>query len=149
MMMSPLWHSSFMGTRIDLSALVEVGDPWFATMAFTSGESYHPGVGFHYRLGGAAKEITYKRPLKQGPVRNKDLSLKDPADMLLTIREETFRIEGADRWDSPIILYCEDAPKTPIALKHIRQEQENLVSAWTRWKAIEPEVYAIIREKLG
>jgi hypothetical protein len=150
MISSPLWHATFMGKRLDLSQLVEVGDPFFNERWYLSSEQYLPVVGFTYSYRDSEKPLTFVRGLKQGPDRLPDLSLKDPGAILDQVREETYTISTKPmsyRRDGDIIIYQEDG-KTPVALKHIKQEHESLIKAWEAWKEIEPEIYAIIRKHL-
>jgi hypothetical protein len=79
------------------------------------------------------------------------LSLKDPGAILDQVREETYTIatKSVSYGRSNDIIIYQDDGKTPLALKHIRQEHESLIRAWDAWKEIEPEIYAIIRKHLN
>lgn len=153
-MKSPIWHVGFMGMTIDLSQLAEVGDAEFIEACYQFPESYErpvPAVGFTYRYRDSpdGKSLVFIRRLQKGPKRNVDLTLVDPSQMLLTVREEIFEVDNPERgWAAKNVIVHGDDDQ-PIALKHINQDRESLINAWMKWKEIEPEIYAVIRRHLS
>jgi hypothetical protein len=144
-----------MGLHLDLSQLVEVGDAFFIEryhgLSSEDGGKSVPAVGFCYRYRDtpSTNPLVFVRQLHKGPHRNPDLTLVDPSDTLLTVREEIYAVTDATRgWGSNNVIVHDEADQ-PIALKHIRQERESLIEAWGKWKEIEPEIYAIIRKHLS
>jgi len=145
MLASPIIHVGFMNLRIDLSQLAEVGDP-FIWKEYSGSYSYWvAGFTYRYRDTPGGNPNVFKRALHRGPWRSPDLTLVNPAETLLTVREEQFEITGGKE---PVILY-EDDGITMVAKKHIEQEHASLIKAWEEWKEVEPEIYAIIRQRLG
>lgn len=149
-----------MGRRIDLSQLVEVADPFFIERWYVDHGASYPVVGFSYRYIDTGKDpIVFMRELREGPTRIdvwdptlKSLALKDPAEIMDTLREEIYRVEDPVKPDRPhrpkVIIKDPLDPDNPIALKHIRQDHQRLITAWVAWKEAEPEIYAIIRKHL-
>lgn len=154
-MRSPLWHAGFMGLTLDLSQLVEVGEATFIEhyhgLSSDEGSKSVPVVGFTYRYRDTpfGYPLTFVRQLHCGPTRMPDLTLMDPSQTLLTVREEVYPVKDLTRgWGANNVIVHDDDDQ-PIALKHIRQERESLIEAWGKWKEIEPEIYAIIRRHLS
>lgn len=153
-MLSPLFYAKFIGTTIDLSQLAEVGDAFFA--------DYHEPyrcevVGFRYRyIATPGNEWhTYVRPLIMGPRRNQEYQLEDPSLIMETAVEEIYkrRITLKHKNGETEMVYDEKVivkkDGESIALLRMRDQVENLREAWAKWKAAEPEVYAIIRKHLS
>ena len=147
MLASPLHYDKLMRATIDLSQLVEVSDAFF----MDSGNSGRE-VGFVYRYAQTPSDapLVYRRSLIAGPWRNADLSLYNPGAIMETALEETFYVRSEEQRNSSwIVLYEEDDPKKPKALTRMESQVENLREAWAKWKAAEPEIYALIRKHLS
>ena len=151
-MRSPLHYLKITGTMIDLSQLAEVSDAYqhrvYGGDGAASRDDY---VAFSYRYAACEKPIEFVRKFHRGPVRNSDLTLRDPQDILLTVREEAYEIiDDSKAWSrSTIIVYDEETGKIPVAVPYLQQEVDLLRKYWAEWKAIEPEVYAHIRNHMG
>lgn len=154
MLASPLHYDKLMRATIDLSQLVEVGDAFFAE----EWDHHQPVVGFRYRYAQTPsdKPLVYCRDLIMGPSRNSDLSLRNSNEVIDTALEERYYVlaqreagvieRSGSGW---IIIYEEDDPTKPKALTRMEAQIESLREAWAKWKAAEPEIYALIRKHLS
>jgi len=147
MLSSPLHYDKLLGRTIDLSQLVEVGDAYID-------ESHHK-VGFYYRYAAApAKEyLHFERPLRDGPWRNPDMSLRNPSQELDTLGEELYIIYNQEKTGpnaafSYIVIHDEESGR-PLGLINMERQVEKLIETWQKWKAVEPEIYAVIRKHLA
>lgn len=151
MIRNPLYYDDIAGVTIDLSQLVEVGDPWIS--------GYHPNgysdrseVGFCYRYAANPKEVlAYKRHFQQGPWRNADLTFRNPAEQLLAVGEEMMVIyDEAEKSGSRFnyVVVVDEETQEPVAFCNMKRHHAKLIEAWQKWKEIEPEIYAIIRKPL-
>ncbi len=151
MIRNPLYYDAIAGVTIDLSQLVEVGDPWMDGVT-TFHTSNNPSVGFNYRYAACPKEIlSFKRGFRSGPWRNPDLTFREPSQQLLAVGEEMMVIydeaaKSGDRLNYVVVMHEET--QEPVAFRNMKHHHAKLIEAWRKWKEIEPEIYAIIRKHL-
>lgn len=168
MLSSPIYHTKG-GLDIDLSQLAEVGLAFFMLNEGNFNSYFKQDdpmwwPGFTYRYARSTDPVTYKRPPRKGPDRNEDLTLVDPSAVLDTVGEEWFGIHGVVNTPASAtggiqlpprngitarVLVVHPRTDTPAVLRHIEAERLQLINAWKKWKAIEPEIYAIIRKHLS
>lgn len=151
-MRSPLHYLKIAGTMIDLSQLAEVSDAYQHTVYGGDGSSARKDyVAFSYRYASCEKPIQFVRRFHKGPPRNPDLTLQNPGDILLTVREEKYDIIDTNRTYArdTVVVYDEETGTIPVAVPYLQQEVDLLRKYWAEWKAIEPEVYAHIRNHMG
>jgi hypothetical protein len=155
MLASPLYYDKLLGRTIDLSQLVEVTEPFF--LSRETGHDYK-AVGFHYRYAQTpVKEMcSWSRLLREGPPRNNDLTLVDPSKQLLTLGEECYYVcappmepGGGVPPRGGNITVIDPETDEPICLTYMQHEVDKLIAAWQKWKAVEPEIYAIIKKHLS
>lgn len=151
MITNPLYYDAIAGATIDLSQLVEVGDPWMEGV-HAHGNSDNPTVGFCYRYAANPKEVlVFRRRFRDGPWRNPDLTFRDPTQQLLAVGEEMMTIyDEAEKSGARLkhVVIVHEETQEPLAFRNIKHHHTKLIDAWRKWKAIEPEVYAVIRKHL-
>lgn len=162
-MKSPIHYSREMLTHLDLSQLVAVSDlmgdmlhvsPHINEWSYFKPHDPHFFIGFDYRFSQSAEWTRFRRPLREGPKRNEDLSLVKPADGLLTLGEEYFEVVKphktvASRYEKAgLVVVFDEKTDEPVCKKFLAAEHTALITAWEKWKAAEPEIYAIIRKHL-
>lgn len=151
MIRNPLYYDDIAGVTIDLSQLVEVGDPWISGY-HPNGYSDRPEVGFSYCYAANPKEVrSYRRHFRQGPWRNPDLTFRNPAEQLLAVGEEMMVIyDEAEKSGSRFnyVVVVDEETQEPVAFRNMKRHHAKLIEAWRKWKEIEPEIYAIIRKHL-
>jgi hypothetical protein len=151
MLASPLYYDKLLGRTIDLSQLVEVTEPFYSDY-----EGRTVGFGYRYAQTPTKDLCIWQRSLRQGPPRNADLSLVDPARQLSTIGEECYYVcapamepGGTVPPRGDTIIVIDPETDMPICLTYMQHEVDKLITAWQKWKAVEPEIYAIIKKHLS
>lgn len=156
MLPSPIYFDKCRGVHIDLSQLAEVG-PIFGIPL--DGHIYNQGdplawVGFSYRFGISHEPLFYRRPLRKGPDRHEDLTLVNPSATLQTVGEEYYSVVAPHRTINSYfehkshVLVHSERHDVPVVERNLESERMRLINAWTKWKKIEPEIYAIIRKHM-
>ncbi len=158
MIKSPIYFDVRRGVNIDLSQLAEVG-PIFG-YPVSSEHIYRPNdpayfVGFQYRFASSTEWLHYRRPLREGPRRFQDLTLVDPSAHLKCVGEEYYEVVSPSpkhpslkEHKGYVLVHHEKTGELQV-VRNLQAERNRLVNAWTKWKKIEPEIYAIIRKHLG
>lgn len=162
MLRSPIYYDKALKSTIDLSQLAQVGDitgwQWYAT-PHTHVQNFgdpHYWVGFDYWFNNSFEPVRYRRPLRVGPKRWEDLTLVNPSEQLKTVGEEIYEIikpsakHGLPYTDDVgLIVTHHEKSGELVMVRNLTAERERLVRAWTKWKKVEPEIYAIIRKHLS
>lgn len=144
-MKSPLHYCGFTDSTIDLSSLAEVSNAYYI--------SHMNFVGFHYRFANTEKAVYWSRELR----KLTDLYRYGHSDgerrvayfEKLGKRAPTLYDETTAEYESdikPKLFYTEDGQLRCVA--NLQADVNKLVEAWGAWKAVEPEVYAVIRKHL-
>jgi hypothetical protein len=138
-MKSPLHYIEFMSRTIDLSKLAEVSKAYFIDRMGHGGWF----VGFTYRYADSKEMIEWFRDLK---METFDYRSGEERVMKETDEAAFTRLDG-ERDSRHVLFYAED--EVPRCVVNLQVDVDKLTEAWTKWKEIEPEVYAIIRKHLS
>lgn len=157
MLRSPLHYMVAGKMTMDLSQLVEVGEVYWGYHSHF--ESYsdnepHTWPGFYYRYASSPEPLMFRRVLRRGPNRLETLELETPSQQLQCVGEEYYCVVGPhpshpnyNETKAQVIVHH---PKhdVPAVIRHMEADRLRLINAWQKWKAAEPEIYAIMRKHL-
>lgn len=157
MIRSPLFFIAGRKVLIDLSQLAEVGDVWWVgdrRPMFFDPDDPLQWPSFSYRYATSPDLIVFRRPFRRGPDRWQNLELVDSTEHLRCAGEEYYQIvkphprlsSATEKVGSVLVVH--EKSDVPAAVRHLQAERLRLINAWKKWKAVEPEIYAIIRKHL-
>lgn len=125
----PIFYIGFLKSHLDLSSLLEVGDAEFIDRMGCDGWF----VGFKYSMVGNPNPLVFQRGLSRAKGWG--------AEFDSTVYEMGWDAEKKQH----ILTMSGDEP---LCVVNLRAEMQELLTAWSKWKQIEPEIYRLIKEKM-